>query len=84
MTHLPDIWACLMTKFPRRQWINLNTIYKIIERNLPLDREDFEPQSPKSDIPKWMRNVRNVLQYRKGTGEIEWDRAGNYRLLKHQ
>ena len=80
MTHLPDIWNCLITKLPRKQWINLQVIYKVVEKHLPLDREDFEPQSPKSDIPKWMRNVRNVLQYRKGTGDIEWDGAGKYRF----
>ena len=26
------------------------------------------------------RNVRNVLQYRKGTGEIEWDGQAKYRI----
>ena len=80
MTRLPDIWKCLMGKLPRKQWVDLQAIYKLVERHLPLDTEDFEPQSPKSDIPKWMRNVRNVLQYRKSTGEIEWDGDGKYRL----
>jgi len=80
MTRLPDIWKCLMSKLPRKQWVYLQAIYKVVEKNLPLDTEDFEPQSPKSDIPKWMRNVRNVLQYRKSTGDIEWDGAGKYRL----
>jgi len=80
MTHLPEIWKCLKSKLPRGKWIDLQTIYSVAEKNLPLDKEDFEPQSPTSDIPKWMRNVRNVLQYRKGTGEVEWDGAGNYRL----
>lgn len=80
MTHLPEIWKCLKSKLPRGKWIDLQTIYSVVEKNLSLDKEDFEPQSPTSDIPKWMRNVRNVLQYRKGTGEVEWDSAGNYRL----
>lgn len=80
MTRLPDIWKCLINKLPRKQWVDLQAIYKVVEKDLPLDNEDFEPQSPKSDIPKWMRNVRNVLQYRKGTGDIEWDGAGKYRL----
>ncbi len=80
MTHLPDIWKCLKTKLPRGQWLNLQAIYAVVGNHLSLDREDFEPQSPKSDIPKWMRNVRNVWQYRKGTGEVEWDGAGKYRL----
>jgi hypothetical protein len=80
MTHLPEIWTCLKTKLPRGQWVDLQAIYSIIESHLHLDLEDYEPQSPKSEIPKWMRNIRNVLQYRKGTGEVEWDGAGKYRL----
>ena len=51
-----------------------------MERNSNLDDEDLEPQAPGSDIPKWKRNVRNVLQYRKKTGEIEWDGEAKYRL----
>lgn len=80
MTHIPEIWKCLKTKLPRGQWVDLQAIYSLVQCHLPLDREDNEPQSPTSDIPKWMRNVRNVLQYRKGRGEIEWDGAGKYRL----
>jgi len=60
--------------------VTLEDIYRLIERNLKLDDEDYEPQSPHSDFPKWKRNVRNVLQYRKKTGDIEWDGSGKYRL----
>jgi hypothetical protein len=80
MTHLPEIWDCISSKLPRRQWIVFDDIYRLIESNLNLDTEDCEWQSPSSKIPKWKRNVRNVLQYRKGTGEIEWDGYGRYRL----
>ncbi|MBN2267779.1 MAG: hypothetical protein JW725_05595 [Candidatus Babeliaceae bacterium] len=65
---------------PRNQWIELQGIYDLVSAGVSLDKEDYQPQSPSSQIPKWMRNVRNVLQYRKKTGEIEWDRAGKYRL----
>ena len=80
MTHLPDIWGCLMAHLPRGRWVPLEEIYGLVQTRLHLDREDQEPQSPASSIPKWKRNVRNVLQYRKSTGNIEWDRHGNYRL----
>jgi hypothetical protein len=63
----------------KRKWISLIDIYDLVERFGNLDDEDFEPQSPSSDIPKWKRNVRNVLQYRRKTGEIQWD--GNTRYL---
>ena len=80
MTHLPEIWGCIVGSLPRRQWVPLDDIYRLIERNLNLDTEDYAWQSPTSEIPKWKRNVRNVLQYRKQTGEIEWDGRGSYRL----
>lgn len=80
MTRLPDIWKCIKSHMPKRQWTDLQDIYKIVRSNLTLDHEDFEAQSPTSDIPKWMRNVRNVLQYRKKSGEIEWDGSGKYRF----
>ena len=58
----------------------LDNIYRIVESTLRLDSEDYEWQSPISSIPKWKRNVRNVLQYRKKIGEIEWDGHENYRF----
>lgn len=80
MIHIPEIWDIILMYMPRRQWISLNDIYHIVETYGNLDTEDFEPQSPTSDIPKWKRNVRNVLYYRKETGEIQWDEDANYLL----
>jgi hypothetical protein len=80
MIRLPEIWDIILMYMPRRQWISLNDIYHMVETYGNLDTEDFEPQSPTSDIPKWKRNVRNVLQYRKKTGEILWDENAKYLL----
>jgi hypothetical protein len=80
MTHLPEIWDCIGSNLSKSQWISLDDIYSLIACNLKLDTEDYEWQSPSSAIPKWKRNIRNVLQYRKRTGEIEWDGHGRYRL----
>ncbi len=79
MIHQPDIWSCIQKYIPKGKWTSLADIYWIIEDNLSLDEEDYERQSPTSKGPKWKRNVRNVLQYRKGTGEIEWDGNARYR-----
>jgi hypothetical protein len=65
---------------PRDQWVPLEEIYGLVDHYSALDDEDYYPQSPTSDIPKWKRNVRNVLQYRKTSGEIKWDRKGGYLL----
>jgi hypothetical protein len=80
MLHLPDIWDVIREKLSKEKWTSLEEIYRIVERNCNLDDEDLEPQALGSDIPKWKRNVRNVLQYREKTGEIEWDGEAKYRL----
>lgn len=80
MTHLPEIWSFIKTKLPPGRWVVLDEIYRLVEDNLTLDDEDYEWQSPSSNIPKWKRNVRKVLQYRKGTGEIEWNGQAKYRF----
>jgi hypothetical protein len=80
MTHLPEIWKCITKNLPRGKLVTIDDIYQLIENNLSLDEEDYEWQSPNSDIPKWKRNVRNVLQYRKNTKEIKWDNRGKYQL----
>jgi len=80
MTHLPEIWDLLQTYMPRGQWVSLEQIYNLVERTWTLDNEDMEPQAPGSDIPKWKRNVRNVLQYRKNRGQIQWDGNAHYLL----
>jgi hypothetical protein len=80
MTHLPEIWQCISSRIPRGKWIVLDDIYSLVASTVALDSEDHLPQSPSSEIPKWKRNVRNVLQYRKGTGEIQWDGNANYKM----
>ena len=80
MIHSQEIWDIILMYMPRRQWISLNDIYHIVETYGNLDTEDFEPQSPTSDIPKWKRNVRNVLQNRKKTGKIQWGEEAKYLL----
>ena len=74
MIHLPEIWDLIRTYLPRGTWIHIHEIYDLVENHADLDNDDFYPQSPTSDIPKWKRNVRNVLQYRKGTLEIQWNK----------
>jgi hypothetical protein len=80
MLRLPEILDVIRMNLSKEIWTSLEEIYRIIELNTNLDGEDYEPQAPGSDIPKWKRNVRNVLQYRKKTGEIEWDGEAKYRL----
>lgn len=80
MIHLPEIWGIIQTHMQRERWVSLEEIYQMVERYGNLDAEDFDPESPTSDSPKWKRNVRKVLWYRNHTGKIQWDRNANYLL----
>ena len=82
MIHQPEIWDIILNYLPRRAWIHLHKIYDLVERYAELDNDDFRPQSPTSDLPRWKRNVRNVLQYRKSKGEIQWDEDKESYLLQ--
>ena len=73
MKHLPEIWDCINKNLTKGQWNALKGIYDLVGSHLCLDKEDFDSQSPSSNLPKWKRNVRNVLQYRRKTSEISWD-----------
>ncbi len=81
MIRSSEIWDIIKERMPRNELLTLQDVYDLVSRNCQLDDEDFESQSPTSDLPKWKRNVRNVLQYRKRTGEIEWDGDANYRII---
>ena len=81
MIRLSEIWDIIKERMPRNELLTLQDVYDLVSRNCQLDDEDFGSQSPTSDLPKWKRNVRNVLQYRKRTGEIEWDGDANYRII---
>ena len=80
ITHLQDIWTVINEKLPRDEWIHLQSIYDMIESNIQLRPDDFLPAAPNSSRPKWMRNVRNVLQQRKNNGYIAWDKNGKYMI----
>lgn len=84
MIRHPEIWEIIRSNLPTDRFMPLNEMYELVEHQGNLDNEDFEPQSPTSDMPKWKRNVRNVLQYRKRTGDIEWNHDAGYRLMRER
>ena len=80
ITTLNEIWEIINAELTRDEWVPLQNIYALIETNVRLKTDDFLPSAPTISEPKWMRNVRNVLQHRKTTGEIAWDRNGKYMI----
>lgn len=83
MLRSPEIWDTIFRSMEMNTWVRLGDIYKLIEKNCKLDPDDFLPQSPGSNTPKWKRNVRNVLQRRKTKGDINWDGNGKYLLRRY-
>lgn len=80
ITKLHEIWVVLDENLPRDEWVHLQRIYEIIQNNIQLKPDDFRPSAPNSVEPKWMRNIRNVLQQRKSIGDIAWDKNGKYMI----
>lgn len=54
----------------------VSIVHDQVEQNFNIDNQDLEPEALNSNIAKWKRNVRNVLQHREKTGEIDWDGEG--------
>lgn len=79
-----EVWDAIESHMPRGEWILLWDIYGIVEDNSELDDADRQPLKGQEHRANpqlvWGRNVRNVLQRRKQTGDIEWDGEGKYRL----
>jgi hypothetical protein len=80
ITKLHEIWDVIDSELPRDEWIPLQNIYALIKLKIQLKPDDFLSSAPTSDEPKWMRNVRNVLQSRKTRGDIAWDKNGKYMI----
>ncbi len=75
--HLGEIEACLTQHMIRGHWYSLSELYDIVEKNVTLTDADWGRAALGSDSPRWKRNVRNWLQSRKASRDIEWagDRA---------
>ncbi len=78
-TPQPLMWEIMQMSWKKGEVLDLQEIYRIVERGINLEEDDFEPSAPSTNEPKWQRRVRNILQYRKGTGDIEWLGDGKYK-----
>ena len=78
-TPQPLMWEIMQMSWKKGEVLDLQEIYRIIERGTNLEEDDFEPSALSTNEPKWQRSVRNILQYRKGTGDIEWLGDGKYK-----
>ena len=66
-----DIWEA-MRRGLSGQWTSLTDIYLTVREEMGLAESEMDS--------RLKRNVRNVLQRKKTTGEVAWDGHGKYRL----
>lgn len=82
MIRADEIWGLLVRYMPLGVWMDLEEVYGLVRDHGYLDHDDERPQAPGSLVPKWKRNVRNVLQRRKGLGHVDWDGKARYRPVR--
>src|SRR5689334_23493628 len=83
MTGIKTLWRAIQKVLTSDRFIRLQEVYELIGPIVQLDREDFESDAPGSVGLRWHRNVRNVLQTRKQTGDVQWDPStASYRLVR--
>ena len=66
-TPQPVMWGIMRNSWNRGKILELQEIYRLVERGINLIKDDSEPSAPNNNEPRWQRNVRNILQYRKKT-----------------
>lgn len=74
------MWGVIKEKLPVNQLVELQRIYSLVERNVKLTPDDWLPSAKGTADPRWKRNIRNILQYRKKTSEVIWMGEGKYAL----
>ena len=66
-----QIWNVLRDTLPRGQWIQLEKVFGIVERNVALDAEDLSRRGARSVQPRWKVTVRTLLRLKKQAGVIQ-------------
>lgn len=78
--HADEIDSILQGSMRRDRWYTLGEIYGFVEQSATLTPADWLPAAASTSAPRWQRNVRNWLQSRKKSGDVEWRRPAEYRL----
>ncbi len=70
MTDSGKIWKTIQEQLPKQTWIPIADIFRAVETNISLDKEDLDTRLSRSNVPQWHRNVRRVLRKKKDAGRI--------------
>ncbi len=80
-TPQPAMLQVLLDSLPRDgRWRPLDRLYRLVQDGIDLDAGEMEAARRGASPPRWKRNLQNVLQYRRQTGEVEWDGDASYRF----
>jgi hypothetical protein len=82
MTTAKEIRKPLENQLSDDEVKSLKEIYALVEGSGILDREDYMPQATGSNVPKWKRNTRNVLQHWIKVGKIARVSRAHYRMKR--
>jgi hypothetical protein len=70
MTNDSTLWTTLRRYLPRRRWVPIADIFRIVQHRLPLDNEDLAHVSSHSKVACWQSNVRRVLHSKQREGTL--------------
>jgi len=70
MTNDSILWTTLRRHIPRRRWIPITDIFRIVQHRIPLDDEDLARVSSHSEVPRWESNVRRILHSKQREGTL--------------
>jgi len=82
-TKSETLWTVLVDNIPLAKWIDINDLYKIVEKNFnSFTDDDLSPVTKGRTDSTWRRNLRNVLQRKKKIGEILYNGNSKYKIDK--
>ena len=82
-TPVNTLWSVLINNIPLAQWLDIKTLYKIVEHNFTeFTPDDLHPVTAYNKEYTWHRNLRNALQRKRESNEIQYDGKAKYRIDK--
>lgn len=76
MTTATAIWVVLRDHLPQGEWIPLEDVYAIVEKNISFDAEDLSHRPAGAVRPRWKATVRTLLRSKTQAGVLRSRRGG--------
>lgn len=80
-TSTNTLWTTLVSNIRLGYWTDISELYDIVSSNYKsFTPSDYAPVTPTNSEPTWHRNLRNVLQNKRRTGEILYNDNAKYKI----